>query len=259
MSDDEKRKQVEMEIIDDDSFSFDGFQVVRGEFFAHTYEPSLTFADCKVYVNTACIRKLPDYDYVQMLVNPEQKKLAVRPCHEDEKDSFRWCSATSRRSPKQITCKIFFAKVFTLMGWDPKDRYKLLGKLIRSKNELLFVYDLSSPEVYARSVSEDGKVKTSRTPNYPSNWQNQFGLPVTEHQGSLIVNIFKESAVFGLEKDPKGTDKAEVLSSIKQESEVEQYEQLSITGTMEQTNNDDRPEKTSSSPVQTHPSPTGGS
>ncbi len=259
MSEDEKRKQVEMEIIDDDSFSFDGFQVVRGEFFAHTYEPSLTFADCKVYVNTACIRKLPEFDFVQMLVNPEQKKLAVRPCREDEKDSFRWCSATAKRSPKQITCKIFFAKVFTLMGWDPNDRYKLLGKLIRSKNELLFVFDLTSPEVYKRSVDDTGKVKTSRTPNYPSNWQNQFGLPVTEHQGSLIVNIFKESAVFGLEKDPKGTDKAEVLSSIKPESEVEQYEQLTISKTLASSNTDNRPEETASPPIQTYPAAPGRS
>ena len=259
MSEDEKRKQVEMEIINDDSFSFDGFQVVRGEFFAHTYEPSLTFADCKVYVNTACIRKIPEFDFVQMLVNPEQKKLAVRPCREDEKDSFRWCSATAKRSPKQITCKIFFAKVFTLMGWDPNDRYKLLGKLIRSKNELLFVFDLTSPEVYKRSVDDTGKVKTSRTPNYPSNWQNQFGLPVTEHQGSLIVNIFKDSAVFGLEKDPKGTDKADVLSSIKPESEVEQYEQLTITDTVASSNTDNRLKEAASPPIQTYPAAPGRS
>ena len=32
-----------MEVIDDDSFSYDGYQVVRGEFFAHIYEPSFTF------------------------------------------------------------------------------------------------------------------------------------------------------------------------------------------------------------------------
>lgn len=246
----DQRNQVEMEIIDDDSFSFDGFQVVRGEFFAHTYEPSLTFADCKVYVNTACIRKLAEFDYVQMLVNPDQKKLAVRPCSETEKDSFRWCSATDKRSPKQITCKIFFAKVFSLMGWDPKDRYKLLGKLIRANKQILFVFDLTSPEVYKRNVSEDGKVKTSRTPNYPSNWQNQFGVPVTEHQGGLIVNIFNESAVFGLEKDPKGTSKEEVLSSIKPESEVEQYEQLSISETMASPDTDDRPKEEPSPPVQ---------
>ena len=255
----DQRNQVEMEIIDDDSFSFDGFQVVRGEFFAHTYEPSITFADCKVYVNTACIRKLPEYDYVQMLVNPEQKKLAVRPCFEAEKDSFRWCSATEKRSPKQITCKIFFGKVFSLMGWDPNDRYKLLGKLIRTNKEILFVFDLTSAEVYKRNVSADGKVRTSRTPNYPANWQNQFGVPVTEHQGSFIVNIFNESAVFGLEKDPKGTTKEEIISSIKQESEVEQYEQLSITEAMASSNTDHRPEEEPSPPVQADLEPPEGS
>lgn len=50
----------QMEVIDDDSFSYDGYQVVRGEFFAHIYEPSFTFNNYKVSVNTACIKKLPD-------------------------------------------------------------------------------------------------------------------------------------------------------------------------------------------------------
>lgn len=27
-------------VTEDDAFSYDGYQVVRGEFFAHTYEPS---------------------------------------------------------------------------------------------------------------------------------------------------------------------------------------------------------------------------
>ncbi len=203
MSDD---KRIEMEIIEDDEFSLEGFQVARGEFFAHTYEPTLSFAGDKVYVNTACIRALPDYNYIQILVNPEIKKVAVRPCSEEERDSFRWCSATSKRSPKQITSWIFVAKVFALMKWDTGYRYRLLGKLIRRKGELLFVFDLSAPEAFKRTVSEDGKVHTSRTPNYPPDWQNQFGLPVTEHQGKLIVSMFKDAAVFALEKDPKKTE-----------------------------------------------------
>ena len=44
---------------------------------------------------------------------------------------------------------------------------------------------------------EDGKVKTSRTPTYPEEWKNQFGLPVEEHQKSLQINIFDGYAVFG--------------------------------------------------------------
>ena len=116
----------------------------------------------KVSVNTACIKKLPDTDYVQILVNSEEKKLAVRPCLEDEKDAMRWCSATEKRSPRQISCRIFFGKVISLMDWNPHYRYKLLGKLIRSNNELLFVFDLTTPEIFIRTLKDDGKMKSSR-------------------------------------------------------------------------------------------------
>lgn len=231
----------EMDIFQDDEFSFDGYQVVRGEFFAHVYEPSFTFNSYKCSVNTACIKKLPNYDYVQILVNPDERKLAVRPCSEDEKDSFRWCSATSKRAPKQITCRMFFAKVITLMDWNPDYRYKLLGKLIQSGDDLLFVFDLNTPEIYKRTLKDDGKVKTSRTPVFPEEWKDQFGMPVTEHRKTMQINTFDGYAVFGLQDDLKKsgqtakTDSASTtsapiqLTSVAEESEEPSYEQLSIT------------------------------
>lgn len=102
-------------VTEDDAFSYDGYQVVRGEFFAHTYEPSFTFNSSKVSVNTACI-KVAGYGFRADTRKPDEKKLAVRPCQEDEKDSFRWCSATAKRSPRQITCRIFLPKSCRL--WD---------------------------------------------------------------------------------------------------------------------------------------------
>ena len=191
----------EIEIVKDDDFSYEGFQVVRGEFFSHIYETSITFNKNKIALNTACIRKLPEVEYVQMLVNPEEKKIAVRPCQEDEKDSFRWRSAGNKLKPKQITCKVFFAKIMSLMGWNPNNRYKLLGKLIESGGELLFTFDLKTPEIFQRITKEDGSVKASRIPQYPEEWKNQFGLPVDEHRESLQVNIFEGYAVFGIKKE----------------------------------------------------------
>ena len=191
----------EIEIIKDDDFSYEGFQVVRGEFFSHIYEPSITFNKNKIALNTACIRKLPEVEYVQMLVNPEEKKIAVRPCQEDEKDSFRWRSSGNKLKPKQITCKVFFAKIMSLMGWNPNNRYKLLGKLIESGGELLFTFDLKTPEIFQRITKEDGSVKASRIPQYPEEWKNQFGLPIDEHRESLQVNIFEGYAVFGIKKE----------------------------------------------------------
>ena len=48
------------EIIDmGDDFDFEGFQVVRREFFAHLTEPAVTFNNCRFYVNSACLNKFP--------------------------------------------------------------------------------------------------------------------------------------------------------------------------------------------------------
>jgi hypothetical protein len=189
------------EIIRDDNFQYDGFQVVRGEFFAHLREPSITFNKHKISLNTACLNRLPSVEYVQILVNPEDLKLVVRPSSEDERDSFMWCSRSEKRKPKQVTCRVFFAKIMDLMNWNPDYRYKLLGKLIQSGNKYLFSFDLMSKEVYQSTVSKDGKQNMSRTPAFPAKWKNQFGLPVEEHRKRLQVDIFKGYTIFSVKEN----------------------------------------------------------
>lgn len=192
------RRIPDIDILEDDSFNYDGFQVVRGEFFSHIYEPSFTLNQNKISVNMACIRKLPNVEYVQVLVHPEEKKLVVRPCQEEERDSFRWRSSGKKLSPKQVTCKIFFAKIFSMMGWNLDYRYKLLGKLIHSNDELLFVFNLNNPEIYERIYRYGEKPRVSRTPVYPDEWKNQFGVSVEEHKKSLSINTFSDYTIFGV-------------------------------------------------------------
>lgn len=204
------------EVITEHNFTYEGYQVVRGEFFAHMYEPSITFNNCKVSLNTACIKKLPTVNYVQILVNPEDMKLAVRPCQEDDKDSFLWCTEKNgKRKPKQITCRLFFAKLVSLMNWNPNYRYKMLGKIIKSGDEYLILFDLKATETYQKIEREGQKPKTSRTPIFPAEWQDQFGLPVEEHKKLLQVNIFKDYTVFGIQdKKPESTTHTEKTHNV---------------------------------------------
>ncbi len=184
-----------------ETFSYDGYQVVRGEFFAHTFEPSITFNDNKVYVNMACLNQMPMVEYIQILINQQAKKLVVRPCKEDEKDSFRWCSSTGRRRPKQITCRIFYAKLAEMLQWNPAYRYKILGKMVTANSEQLYIFDLTATEMYQRIRQESGRSGRSgnrRTPIFPAEWQDQFGLPVEEHRKQLKINIFDGYTVFGI-------------------------------------------------------------
>lgn len=185
-----------------EDFDFDGFQVVRREFFAHLREPSCTFNNLKFSVNSACLAKFPNSDYAQVLVNRQKKILALRPCAEGARDSFQWCSEQKgKRKPKAITCKLFFAKIVSLMGWNPDFRYKLLGKVIHANGEYLLAFDLTSTEVYQKTFVEGEKPKTSRKPVFPAEWQDQFGLPYNEHRQSLQINIFDGYAVFAVKEN----------------------------------------------------------
>lgn len=219
----------------DEEFTFEGYQVVRGEYFAHIFEPSFTFNNYKANVNTACIRKFPDTEYVQILVNPDRKKLAIRPCMEDEKDSLRWC--TAKHAPKQITCRVFFAKVMDLMNWNPSNRYKLLGKLIQSDNDVLFIFDLTTPEIFQKIQNEDGTSKTSRKASYPTEWANQFGISVKEHQESLQVNIFDGYAVFSLEPNPPAKSVTENPSTPSATKEILSDDTYQSNSTIKSTKN----------------------
>lgn len=182
-----------------EDFDFAGFQVVRREFFAHLREPSCTFNNCKFYVNAACLTRFPTSDYVQVLVNRQKKILALRPCPEAAKDSFQWCNESKgKRKPKQITCKLFYAKIVAMMDWNPNHRYKLLGQIIHSNDEYLLAFDLTATEVYRRVTTDDSKSKTSRIPVFPAEWQNQFGQPFSEHKNSMQINIVDGYAVYSI-------------------------------------------------------------
>ena len=108
----------------DQTFNFEDFQVVRREFFAHMREPSITFNDCKFYVNSACLKRFPNAMYVQVLIDRESKILALKPCQEMTRDSFQWCRVVKgKREPRQTTCQICCLKVASLMKWNPLHRY----------------------------------------------------------------------------------------------------------------------------------------
>ena len=185
-----------------EDFDISEFQVVRREFFAHIREPSITFNNCKFSVNAACLNRFPNYDYAQILINRKKSILIIRPCSESDKDSFSWCSINAKskekRKPKAITCRLFFAKVVEMMNWNPDYRYKILGNVIHANQEYLIMFDLTSTEIYQKTIVEGQKPKTTRTPVFPAEWKDQFGLPYNEHQQSMQVNIFDGYAIYSI-------------------------------------------------------------
>ena len=203
-------------------FSYDGYQVVRRELFAHLREPAVVIRRDSVTFNTACIAGLEDAVYIQILVNQDNKRMVVRKCEENDKDALRWCiEKPDKRKSRKMSNKLFSAMMYDMMGWNTDCRYKILGHKITHEDETMYIFDLLETEIFMDTkrkkkanpdslekkeelVTEEtdqtpeknqeeiaAKVarKLNRIPFYPKNWKDSFGLSVEEHKKVLETNI----------------------------------------------------------------------
>lgn len=179
------------------SFSFDGYQVVRSEFLTQTDMPVICFDGIRLSVNAACLRKMPNVNYIQFLVNPPEKKLVLRPCGENDKDSFRWCnSKNNKRTPRKIICRMFTAKLADLMGWSMDKTYRIMGTAFKTDSEHLMLFDLKSAKEFCLKAKQCDTKSTVRKYFLPEEWRDCFGLTVKEHEKSIMVNLFDDYTVF---------------------------------------------------------------
>lgn len=183
-------------------FSYDGYQVVRREFFSHKFDPTLTIKGNSIIFNNSCISRLEQVVYVQVLVNPEKEKLVIRPCSEGARDAIRWCIAKDdKRKSRQITCGMFTAKLYTMMGWEALYRYKLQGTRIDYRGEQIYIFDLTSTEAFLPAAKDpaDPTAKPKRsTSMYPADWRDSFGLLTLDHAMSTQVNLLEGFDVEGV-------------------------------------------------------------
>lgn len=190
-NDDIEYEDAEVEDVED--FEYDGYQVVRREFYAHLFDPAVNFRIDNVTFNSASVRKLRSL-YIQILVNPSEKKMLIRECEEDSKDAIKWCrvqASTGKKIPRKILCRMFGVKIYEMMKWNPEYKYKIQGNLIRFEGQVFLLYYLKETEIFTPILKEvDGK-KVKSAPYYPEDWRDSFGLPVDEHSESMILNMLE--------------------------------------------------------------------
>ncbi len=173
------------------SFSFAGYQVVRREFISHRFDPAMTIRGNSITFNNSCISKLEDATYIQFLINPTERKLAIRPCDEGARDAIRWCVVKGeKRKSREITCRPFTERLYELMGWEGIYRYKLQGMRISYQGENLYLFDLGTNEAYLPQTRdpETGKIKRSSAV-LDAGLLESFGLSVEEHTASTQINL----------------------------------------------------------------------
>jgi hypothetical protein len=176
-----------------DRFDYEGYEVVRRELFSKANCPAVTLKYGSVGFNVRAIRKLNGCRYIQILINSGKKLMIAKPCGEDEKDSVQWSRVDkqSKIVPRYIKGKIFTAQLYSDMNWDLTGTIKILGTLLKCKDEKMFVFDLINAETYRRisASNPDNPGLRDRVPLervMPPHWKGHYGQYYEDSKIELV-------------------------------------------------------------------------
>lgn len=165
-------------------FDLTGYQVVRNQFTQVRYEgPSITIADNRISFNLFCTKKFEDVGYVQLLLHPAERKIAIRPCRKRDTHSIRWRPDPDRPIySKTLSCQHFGNALFAIMEWDPEYIYRVRGIWAKRGPEQIIVFNLANavPAVLMTPDAKDSKARR-RVELCPAEWTEDFGDEFYEH------------------------------------------------------------------------------
>lgn len=179
-------------------FDLAGYQVVRGQYLTARSElPVITFGKDKITFNCTCTRKFDFANYVQLLLHPTERKIAIRPCSEKDIYSISWHRNIKQpMAAKTIISSHFCNTLYQIMDWFPDYTYKVFGTLIEKGSEQIVIFNLSGamPNItVTEELKNADKTVHRKVDICPEEWGDSFG--------EEFYNFSMENMTYYLPKD----------------------------------------------------------
>lgn len=127
---------------------FKGYQMVREQLFSPRDRLAAWFSIRSVSFNTNCLKKFADIEYVELLFNAEEKKLAIRPCSPDNPNAIKWGKRKEGKWQNSVKgCRAFSKTLYESMNWNEDNKYRIRGQYLTKNDNKLIVFILEEPEI----------------------------------------------------------------------------------------------------------------
>ena len=196
---------VDTDIIEVNGGEFDlrGFELAHVQFFETANRISVTFTPDGLTFSKLCIRKLQSTLYVDILIQPERKLLAVRQGKKDNKYSYQWARTLNGEIHKKaIPGTSFMPMLYELLNWDTNNKYRAIGYRKQKDNETFLLFDLTNTEIIIPNQSleldTDSELSPLKTSNkkgilaFPPEWAEGFGDEYYSSIKNDIINTNDE-------------------------------------------------------------------
>ncbi|MDR2572418.1 MAG: recombinase family protein, partial [Oscillospiraceae bacterium] len=96
-----------------------GYEIARAQLFNTADKTSGTFYDRNARFSGECIRKLGNAEYVEILVQPTDKLLAVRECSPEHRNAIKWAKFIGEKAyTRQFGGAAYLGTMFDIFGWN---------------------------------------------------------------------------------------------------------------------------------------------
>ena len=166
---------------------FRGYEIARIQFFDIANRLALTVSPNKMNFSTSCLRII-DGAYVEILIHPIKRIIAVRKTSADNRLAFKWSRMKYDDCiPRHIGISAISSCIFTLSGWDTANNYRVYGTQIENGDSSLILFNTEEAEIYipedagdeSLDKASDENIITSGTTKrlraYPASWAGSFG------------------------------------------------------------------------------------
>ena len=143
---------------------FPGYQVVRRQDMGCLGRSSMKITPSSLTLNTSCLHYI-DSDYVEILFNPIEKLVAIRPADQYTPGAVRWKKVKDGKAvPCAIGCSAFTTLVYDLMKWPRLWNTNILAMVYKKRKDVVMFFDLNQTEISALPYVKP-KPKKTRSSN----------------------------------------------------------------------------------------------
>ena len=137
--------------VDEGDFDLRGFEIAHLDFFDVKKTPTMTLEDGCIKFSTECLRRISNGNYVELLVHPKERKIAVRQTVKENRNAVIWAKEEyGQKVPRGIACTAFIDTLFSMFGWNSEYRYRLFGALFRNGNENAYIFSARDAGVFIK-------------------------------------------------------------------------------------------------------------
>ena len=167
-----------------------GYELVRSEFISSMGQVTVSISPTKLLFNRYSILKLSDTKLIEVLVNPDEKKIVVRKAPPNSRYSLEWARNTEKGlMPKLICGSAFIPTLYKLFSWNTDVHYKITGTAFSVSGEVVLCFCVDnatlsidkddfnpeSPDEASYVAEKQTNSRRRRVTAFPKEWANSFG------------------------------------------------------------------------------------